>query len=149
MVRWWNGLGWSDARRAADQAIERVRGAADAAQRGSTITPQQVAQQNGDRRTVRGAPAAASGRATAVGNPLAGAALALGIFGFGLGLYGVLPLIGLIVSLGGLVRSRRLARDGVRRTGLGRSLAGLVLSTIGLVRWVPYVVGLLPDLLNR
>ena len=40
MVRWWNGLGWSDARRSADESMDRVRAAAQDAMRGSTITPQ-------------------------------------------------------------------------------------------------------------
>jgi hypothetical protein len=149
MVRWWNGLGWSDARRSADEAIERVRGAAEQAARGSTITPQQVARTTADRRAARGAAGAATGTSTAAGaNPLAGAAVAIGIVGFGIGLYGLLPLVGLILSLAGLARSRRLARNGVQRTGLGQSLAGLVLSIIGLTRWIPVIVDLLPGLQN-
>lgn len=146
MVRWWNGLGWSDARRKADQKIDQVRAAADDALRGSTITPQEVARTVADRRSVQGAPAAAAA-AGAVGasNPFAVAGLGLGIIGFGFGLYGVLSLIGLIVSLVGLARARRLAGNGERRTGLGQSLAGLVVSAIGLLRWIPVVLGLLMD----
>jgi hypothetical protein len=145
-LRWWNGLGWSDARRAADDAMDRVRDAAHDAARGSTISASDVARTALDRRTVRGAPAAAAGAAVAAANPFAAGAIALGILGLAVGLYGVLSLVGLVVSLAGLARSRRLAAEGSRRTGLGRSLAGLVLSGIGLLRWIPVVVNLLPAL---
>lgn len=145
MVRWWNGLGWSDARRSADEAIDRVRAAASDAARGSTITPQQVARTMDDRRTERN-PAAAGATARAVGalNPLANAAVPVGVIALLFGLFGVLPLVGLVLSIGGLVRSRRLANQGERRTGFGQSMAGLVLSLLGLVRWVPVLLGALP-----
>jgi hypothetical protein len=151
MVRWWNGLGWSDARRSADGSIDRVRAAAQDALRASTITPQQVADTQRSRRTLREAPAAAAGRAIGAANPFAAGAITVGVLGFIVGLFGVLPLVGLILSLAGLLRSRRLAREGATRTGFGQSLAGLVLSVIGLLRWVPVVLQLVPvqDLLNR
>jgi hypothetical protein len=145
MVRWWNGLGWSDARRSADATIERVRAQVTDAQRGSTITSSQVGRLNGDRSTLgAAASAAATGRAVAATNPFASAAVGVGILGLLFGLYGLLPLAGLLVSFAGLVRSRRLARDGARRTGLGQSLAGLAVSVAGLLRWIPVAVSLLP-----
>ena len=143
----WNGLGWSDARRSADEAMDRVRTAANDAARGSTISPQQVARTMADRKTERvpagAAPTAAAG-AIAAANPLANAAVPLGVVAILIGLGVVLPVVGLVVSIGGLVRSRRLARDGRRRTGLGQSLVGLVLSAIGLVRWAALAFDALP-----
>jgi len=146
MVRWWNGLGWSDARRTADQAIERVQAQVSDAQRGSTITSSQVGRLNGDRSTLgAAAAAAATGRAIVATNPFAGAAVGVGILGLLFGLFGLLPVVGVVVSLAGLARSRRLANEGSKRTGLGQSLAGLVISVVGLVRWIPVAISLLPD----
>lgn len=119
MVRWWNGLGWSDARRSADASIDRVRAAAHDATRGSTIT-QQVAEIQASRPVLGRTPIAAAGRAVGAAHPFAAAAVAVAVFGLGLGLYGVLPLAGLVLSLIGLARSRRLAREGARSTGLGQ-----------------------------
>lgn len=144
MVRWWNGLGWSDARRSADQAATRLRDAAQQTAQGGTITPQQVARTVGGGRLEAGAAAtAAVAGAAAAANPFAVVALVLGVFGLVLGLYGLVSLIGLFVAVGGLFRARRLARDGSSRTGLGPSLAGLVLSVVGLLRWVPLVAPLI------
>jgi hypothetical protein len=150
MVRWWNGLGWSDARRSADATIERVRAQVTDAQRGSTITSAQVGRLNGDRSTLgAAATAAATGRAIAATNPFASAAVAIGILGVLFGLYGLLPIVGLIVSIAGLVRSRRLAAEGARKTGVGQSLLGLVISVVGLVHSIPVALSLLPpDLQN-
>jgi hypothetical protein len=148
MVRWWNGLGWSDARRSADEAIDRVQAAANDAARGSTISAQQVARTTADRRISSAVPAAA-GRAVAATNPFAAAAVGLGIVGLLFGLFGILPLVGLIVSIGGLVRSRRLAKEGESRTGLGQSLAGLAFSVVGLLRWIPVVLQMIPDDLSN
>lgn len=146
MVRWWNGLGWSDARRSADASIDRVRAQVTDAQRGSTITSAQVGRLNGDRNTLgAAASAAATGRAVAATNPFANAAVGLGIVGLLFGLAGVLPVVGLIVSIAGLVRSRRLAGEGTRRTGLGQSLAGLAISIVGLIRWIPVAMAAIPD----
>lgn len=151
MVRWWNGLGWSDARRSADATIERVRAQVTDAQRGSTITSAQVGRLNGDRSTLgAAATAAATGRAIAATNPFAGAAVGVAILGLLFGLFGLLPLAGLLVSIAGLARSRRLAREGEKRTGLGQSLVGLVVSVVGLLRWIPVAISLLPqDLQNQ
>ncbi|MFD1723056.1 hypothetical protein, partial [Amnibacterium endophyticum] len=95
----------------------------------------------------RAAGGTTAGAATvaAAGNPFAGGAIALGVIGLIVGGFALLPLAGLVVSLGGLVRSRRLAREGSRRTGFGQSVAGLILSVLGLVRWIPVVVTLLQD----
>jgi hypothetical protein len=150
MVRWWNGLGWSDARRSADGSIDRVRAAAQDAMRGSTITPQQIADTQRSRRPRREVRTAVTGRAIGAANPFAGGAITVGVLGSIVGVFGALSLVGLILSLAGLVRSRRLARDGAARTGLRQSLAGLVLAVIGLLRWVPVLLQLAPvqDLLN-
>lgn len=148
MVRWWNGLDWSDARRRADDDIAKVRRAADDAARSSTISPQQVARTGATRGPVRAAAEAVVVPALSATNPFAAGAVAVGIIGLLFGLFGVLPAIGLVVSLLGLVRSRRLARDGTRRTGFGQSVAGLVLSLAGLVRWLPLLEPLLRDVFS-
>src|ERR1700754_1574353 len=44
MLRWWNGLDWSDAYRAPDAVTEAARRAQAEAHRVSTMTPQQVQQ---------------------------------------------------------------------------------------------------------
>ena len=136
MVRWWNGLGWSDARRVADQEIERVRAQLTDAQRGSTITTQEVARASEGLRRSRGVPVVA-GATAATRNRFANVAVPLGFVGLLFGLAGVLPAVGLLVSIAGLLRSRRLANDGSRRRGLGQSLVGLVISIVGLIRWIP------------
>lgn len=153
-MRWWNGLGWSDARRSADATTDRAQQTAADAVRGSTLSPQQVARTMADRAGSEAVPrAGAAGRAAASSNPFAAPAFAIGILALTLGLGGVLPVVGLIVSIAGLIRSRRRARDGSRVSGLGRSLAGLVLSLVGLVRWLPgllvAVSGVLANLLDR
>ena len=147
MLRWWNGLGWSDARRRADAAMERIRSDIEGATRGSTITPQQVARTTADRSLIRPAQVAA-GTAVRAANPAAAGAVTLGVLALLFSVYGVLPLVGLIVSLTGLVRSRRLAQQGVQRTGLARSLIGLVLSTIGLLGSLSSLVKLITDLMQ-
>jgi Protein of unknown function (DUF2510) len=149
MVRWWNGLGWSDTRRRADDDIAKVRQAADDAARGSTISPQQVAKTTAHRSPLKAASDAVVSPALSATNPFAAGAVAVGVIGLLFGALGVLPAIGLVVSLLGLVRSRRLARDGARRTGFGQSIAGLVLSLVGLLRWLPVLAPLLGSVLNR
>lgn len=159
MLRWWNGLGWSDARKAPDASTARTMSAVTQAVEGSTVTAQDVAKTTASRKltqvvpgytakagttaTGKALPAAATA-AKAVGalNPFATGAVALGVLGFGIGLWGVLPLIGLVLSVAGIVRARRLANDGSKRTGLSQSLAGLVLSVIGLIRWLPLIAEL-------
>jgi hypothetical protein len=143
MVRWWNGLGWSDARRTADGVTDRAQQLRTEAMRGSTVTPQQVARTVLDKGAARAVPAAAAGT-----NAFAGAAVGLGVLGFGLGFGGIVPLIALILAIAGLVRSRRLAAQGSKRTGLGQSLVGLVFSIVGLIRWLP-LLGTLPDMLQN
>jgi hypothetical protein len=146
MVRWWNGVDWSDARRAADEDIARVRNAAEDAARSSTISPQQVGRTTGaTRNPLKAASDAVVSPALALSNPYAASALAVGIIALLFGAYGVLPAVGLVISVLGLVRSRRLARDGRPNTGFGRSVAGLVLSLVGLLRWLPVVTALLPQ----
>ena len=141
MLRWWNGLGWSDARKAPDAMTERARQAATQALRSSTVTPQQVARAAAAARTAlpSGQVAAAAGAAT---NPVGPAAVALGLIGLIVGVFGIVSLIGLIISLQGLLRSRRLAAQGAQRTGLFPSLIGLALSAVGLVRWIPQIIDL-------
>lgn len=145
MVRWWNGLTWSDTRRRADEDMTKVREAAADAARSSTITPQQVARTTGSTRNpLKAASDAVVSPALARTNPYAAAALAVGIIALLFGAYGVLPAIGLVVAVLGLVRSRRIAATGGRSTGLGRSVAGLVLSIVGLLRWLPAIEAFLP-----
>ena len=146
MVRWWNGLSWSDSRRRADEDITKVREAAADAARSSTITPQQVARTTGvTRNPLKAASDAVVSPTLALTNPYAAAALAVGIIALLFGAYGVLPAIGLVISILGLVRSRRLAANGRKDTGFGRSVAGLVLSVVGLLRWLPLIEALLPQ----
>lgn len=143
-MRWWNGVAWSDARRSADQTMDRVRAAAQDAANGSTISAQQVARTMADSSTLRTASAAAAGGTVAATNPIAVAALAVSTVALGFGLYGLLPVLGFVLSLIGLVRGRRLERRDVQQTGFGQSLAGLLLSIIGLAQWVPFLVQLVP-----
>jgi Flp pilus assembly protein TadB len=145
-VRWWNGVDWSDARRSADQTMDRVRAAAQDAAHASTISAQQVARTTADSRTLREASAAAAGGAVGATNPIAVAALAVATVALGFGLYGLLPLLGFVLSIIGLVRGRRLERRGEQQTGFGQSLAGLLLSIIGLAQWLPFLVLLVPGL---
>ena len=145
MVRWWNGLDWSDTRRRADDDITKVREEAADAARSSTISPQQVAKTTGSTRNpLKAASDAVVSPALALTNPYAAAALAVCNIALLFGAYGVLPAIGLVIAVLGLARSRRLARDGRKDTGFGRSVAGLVLSIVGLLRWLPLVAALLP-----
>lgn len=145
MLRWWNGLGWSDAHRQADATMERLRNQVQGAAGSSTITPQQVARTTAAGRTVRPAQLATVAGAA---NPLAGVAMVLGVLSVVFGLFGVLPIVGVIVALAGLARSRRLAQHGTERTGLGRSLAGLALSTVSLIAWLPTTVQLGSDFIQ-
>ena len=142
-LRWWNGLGWSDAWRSAGESIEQERDAVRAAAQGSTISPEQVAKTTRDRRTERGAPSGVG--AVSRIHPLARFSPVLGILGLIFGAYGIVSLIGFVVSLAGLVLSSR--RQGrARRSGQGASLIGLVFSAIGLLQWLPTVLQLLPGL---
>lgn len=148
MLRWWNGLGWSDARKAPDALTERARQAASQALRSSTVTPQQVARVAAARAELPAAQLARAGRsaATVASNPIGAAAVILGILGLVVGFYGMLSFIGLIISLQGLARSRRLAAQGAPRTGLVPSLFGLLLSVVGLIRWIPEIVALVQSI---
>jgi hypothetical protein len=148
MLRWWNGLGWSDARKAPDALTERARQAAAQAVRSSTVTPQQVARIAAARADLPAAQLATAGRAaaTAASNPIAAAAVVLGILGLVVGFYGLLSVIGLIISVQGLVRSRRLAAQGASRTGVVPSLFGLLLAAVGLIRWIPEIVALVQSI---
>lgn len=149
MLRWWNGLGWSDAHRNADATMERLRDQVQGAASSSTITPQQVARSTAAGRAGRAAQVGTvAGTAVRAANPLAGAAMVLGVLSLVFGLVVVLPVIGVIVSLAGLARSRRLASEGGERTGLGRSLTGLVLSTVSLIGWLPSVVQVASDVVQ-
>lgn len=140
-LRWWNGLDWSDAWRDAGQVVEREREAVQAAVRGSTITPQEVARTARDRRTERGAPTRDLPRS----NPWAGLAPALGIAGLTFGGLGVISVVGVIVSLAALLRGRRAAsRNG--RSNLGAALAGLVLSALGVAAHFSQLLSLIPGL---
>jgi uncharacterized protein DUF2510 len=142
-LRWWNGLDWSDAWRSAGEVVERERNAVRTAAQGSTISPEQVARTTLDRRTERGAPSAVG--AVSRTHPLARFAPVFGILGLIVGAYGIVSLIGFVVSLAGLVLSAR--REGrARRSGQGASLLGLVLSAIGLLQWLPAVLQLVPGL---
>lgn len=147
MVRWWNGLDWSDARRSADEEIDRVQAAADDAARGSTISPQQVARASTPRKggALKAASDAVVSPALSVTNPFAAAAVAVGVIGLLFGAYGVISVVGIVVSVLGLVRSRRLARDGKTKTGFAQSLAGLIVSIISLLRWIPIIAELVPN----
>ena len=154
MLRWWNGLGWSDARKAPDAATARTMSAATQALASSTVTPQDVLRTAASKSTqavpgaaAKAAPAAAAAAAGTV-NPFAAGATALGFISLLFGLFGVLPAIGLVLSIAGLVRGRRLASQGVKKTGLGQSLVGLVLSIVGLIRWLPFISGL-PDVMQQ
>jgi hypothetical protein len=143
-MRWWNGVDWSDARRTADQTMERVHAAAQEAANGSTISAQQVARMTADSRTLRQTSAAAAGGAVGATNPIAVAALAIATVALGFGLYGLLPVLGFVLSIIGLARARGLRRRDEQQTGFGQSLAGLLLSIIGLAQWLPFLVQLLP-----
>lgn len=148
MLRWWNGLGWSDARRSPDDATDRAMSAARQAVQGSTVTPQQVARTTATRAATEAVPGAVgpATRTAGAANGAAAGALALGFAGI-FGFWGVLSVVGLIVSVLGLIRSRRLARSGARRTGLGQSLVGLILNVIGILRWLP-TISALPDVVR-
>ncbi|WP_375387987.1 DUF2510 domain-containing protein [uncultured Amnibacterium sp.] len=149
MLRWWNGLGWSDARKAPDEATQRAVTAAREAVQSSTVTPQQVARITAAKKVTEVVPGAVGTAARTAGavNGAASGAVALGIAGLIFGLWGVVSLVGLIVSLRGLARSRRLARDGAKRTGFVGSLVGLILNVIGVIRWFPLLAEL-PDALQ-
>lgn len=140
-LRWWNGLGWSDAWRSAGEAVDRERDAVRAAAHGSTISPEQVARATRDRRTPPGAVDAARP------HPFARIAPVLGFLGLVLGAYGIVSVLGAVVSLAGLVLSRRLGGRAAR-SGQAASLLGLVLSLLGLLRWLPALVQLVPGLQN-
>ena len=58
-LRWWNGLGWSDARKAPDGATDRAIAAARQAVESSTLTPQQVARTTATRTTTQVVPGVA------------------------------------------------------------------------------------------
>jgi hypothetical protein len=148
MVRWWNGLDWSETRRRADDGIVRARQAADDAARGSTISPEQVTKASTTRSPLKAASDAVVSPALSATNPFAAGAVAVGVIGLLFGALGVLPAVGLVVSILGLVRSRRLARDGRRNTGFGQSVAGLVLSLLGLLRLLLPLAPLLNGLFN-
>lgn len=75
-------------------------------------------------------------------NPAASVAVAVGLIAVFFPALGVLPAIGLVVAVVGIVRSRRLAREGVQPTGLGRAVLGLVLAVAGLARLLPFVAQL-------
>lgn len=77
-------------------------------------------------------------------NPFGSAAIVVGVIGLFFGALGVLPAIGVVVAVLGLVRSRRLARDGAARTGGWQSLAGLAVSIVGLLLQLPPVAAVLP-----
>jgi hypothetical protein len=139
-VRWWNGLGWSDSWRSAGEAVQRERDAVQAAARGSTISPQQVARSATDRRTQRGAPTA--GAATR-SNLLAGIAPLVGLLGLVAGAYGLLSLAGVVISIIGLALTRRIeGRDA--RSGRSAAVLGLLFSLLGLLRWLPVLLALVP-----
>jgi hypothetical protein len=143
VLRWWNGLGWSDARKAPDALTERARQARTEAHRVSTVTPQQVAKVQ--QAAASTGPAVSAGRAAAtavVTNTLGAAAISVGIIGLIFGLGGVLSVVALLISLRGIARSRMLAARGVKRTGLGQSLVGLLISIAGLIHGVPQLVAL-------
>ena len=101
----------------------------------------------GRRNPLRAASDAVVSPELALPNPYAAAALAVGIIALLFNAFGVLPGIGVVVAVLGLIRARRLARDGRTSTGLGRSIAGLVLSLLGLLRLLPVVAHLLPGTL--
>ena len=145
-MRWWNGVDWSDARRSADQTMDRVHAAAQDAARGSTISAQQVAHTMADSGALRAASAAAAGGTVGATNPIAVAALAVATVALGFGLYGLLPVLGFVLSIIGLVRGQGLERRGAQQTGFGQSLAGLLLSIIGIAQWVPFLLQLVPGL---
>jgi hypothetical protein len=128
-LRWWNGLGWSDAWRSAGEVAERERDAVRTAVQGSTISPEQVATPTRDRRA----------------HPLARLAPVIGVLGLVVGAYGIVSLLGAVVSVAGLVLSRPSgSRDA--RAGRAASLIGLAFSAIGLVRWLPALLQLVPGL---
>jgi hypothetical protein len=143
MLRWWNGLGWSDARKTPDGSTDRALAAAREAVQSSTVTPQQVARTTATKKLEQTVPTAAKAAGASL-NPFATGAVATGIFGFIFGFWGVVSAIGLIVSIRGLIRSRRLAAKGTSRTGFAQSLAGLVINVIGLIRWAP-LLSEIPD----
>ncbi|MFD1722091.1 hypothetical protein [Amnibacterium endophyticum] len=75
-------------------------------------------------------------------NPAASVAVAVGLIGLFFPSFGVLPGLGVVVAVIGIVRSRRLAREGAEATGLGRAGVGLALAAAGLLRLVPAVAQL-------
>jgi hypothetical protein len=77
-------------------------------------------------------------------NPFGSAAIVVGLIGLFFGALGVLPGIGVLVALLGLARSRRLARGGAAKTGAWQSLAGLVVSVVGLLLQLPPIAAVLP-----
>jgi hypothetical protein len=87
-----------------------------------------------------------SGRIPAAPSGIAEAALAFAAVALGFGLYGLLPVLGFVLSLIGLVRGQGLERKGVQQTGFGQSLAGLLLSIIGIAQWVPFLLQVVPGL---
>jgi hypothetical protein len=127
-LRWWNGLGWSDARQAADGARRQVEDSARTVAAGSTTSAQQVG--------------GASRVPTALGatNGVAIAAVVLGVLSLFLGFVYLLPIVAVVVSVRALLRSRRLAAGGADRTGLVPSLIGLALSVVSLLAWAPVAI---------
>jgi hypothetical protein len=81
-----------------------------------------------------------------VDNPFAAAALAVGVIGLLFSAFGLLSSVGVIVSLLGLLRSRRLAREGRAQTGRWQSIVGLAVSVVSLLRWLPLFAPLLAGL---
>jgi len=130
--RWWNGTDWTDDRRAGD---------ADAAE--PTIDPSPASPAR-PRNALQKASDVVVDPALAVSNPFAAAALAVGVIGVLFGALGVLPTLGLVVSILGLVRSRRVAREGGAKTGRWQSVVGLCLSAVGLLRLLPVFAALVP-----
>lgn len=173
MLRWWNGLGWSDAYRAPDDGTERARRAAAEAHRVSTVTPQQVsAQAKQAERTIAQRVTTARQAVDTTGQrvvsakpprvpteaaPLGGATgrargrkTASGSPGVGAVVLGVLGLIlglyGIVSAIGFLVSLQALARS---RTLAQRGAArtGIVASLIGLVLSAVGLLMRLPDLI--
>jgi hypothetical protein len=78
-------------------------------------------------------------------NLLAGIAPLVGLLGLVIGAYGILSLAGLVISIIGLALTRRIeGRDA--RSGRSAALLGLLFSLLGLLRWLPVLLALVPGL---
>ena len=135
--RWWNGLGWSDARRAGpDAAVTPVPSStivAPATPHGQAASIERIA--SGD------PPASVPRTGTRTNRSNGGGAgVALGVMGLVVGAFGVLSAVAVVLSAVALVGS---LRGGRRGGGAVPAAIGLVLGVVGVVRSLPQLGGVL------